>query len=89
MGRYKKQRTYMLLIIVTFLSGATWGPTVSTQIMPSASACAAAMTATAHAIHNAAKSNVIGEVIIESDDSSGLMIIAGVNQRIMASIKCS
>ena len=84
----KIQRTCMLLIIVTFLAGATWGPTVSTQIMPSAQACTTAMTATAHAIQAAAKSNVIGGAIIENDDAVGLKIIAGVNRRIVSVIKC-
>lgn len=78
----------MLLIVVTFLAGATWGPMVSTQMMPSASACTAAMTATAHAIQATAKSNIIGGAIIENDGAGELKIISGVNQRINTVITC-
>lgn len=78
----------MLLIIVTFLAGATWGPVVSTQALPSTSTCTAAMNATAHAIQAAAKSNVIGGAIIENDDAGGLKIIAGANRRIISITKC-
>ena len=79
----------MLLIVVTFLSGSTWGPVVSMQAMPNVGACMAAMTATAQAIQGSAKSNVNGQVIIENDDAGGLKIIAGVNQRVLSIIKCS
>ena len=78
----------MLLIIVTFLAGAAWGPVVSTQALPSTLTCTAAMNATARTIQAAAKSNVIGGAIIENDDAVGLKIIAGVNRRIVSVIKC-
>ena len=78
----------MLLIVVTFLSGPTWGPQVSMQAMPNAAACLAAMNVVAQTIVDTAKSNVNAEVIIQHDDVGGLKIIAGVNQRIMASLAC-
>lgn len=49
----------MLLIVVTFLAGATWGPQVSMQAMPNPAACMAAMKAVAQTIEESAKSNVI------------------------------
>lgn len=78
----------MLLIVVTFLAGATWGPQVSMQAMPNAAACTAAMNAVAQTIGATAKSNVNSEVLIQNDDTKGLKITSGVNQRIMASLAC-
>ena len=78
----------MLLIVVTFLAGATWGPQVSMQAMPNAAACTSSMIAVAQAIMDTAKSNINGEVLIQNDDAGGLKIITGVNQRIMASLAC-
>ena len=78
----------MLLIVVTFLAGTTWGPAVATQALPSAAACTTSMNSVAQTILVTAKSNVNGEVIIQHDDVGGLKIIAGVNQRIMASLAC-
>ena len=49
------QGSLMLLIVVGFLAGSTWEPVVSTQALPSASTCTAAMTATVHAIQSAKK----------------------------------
>lgn len=79
----------MILIVVTFLAGTTWGPTVTTQAMPNAGVCTAAMHATVHAIQRGAKSNTNGPVIIENDDAGGLIIIAGINRRIISIAKCS
>jgi hypothetical protein len=79
----------MLLITVTFLAGATWGPTVSTQSMPSLESCRVAMVSVAQSINEAAKSNTNGPVGIENYDDGGLKIIAGVNQRVLSIIKCS
>lgn len=81
--------TSSLLIIVTFLAGNAWGPLVTTQPFQNKEDCTTAMHAIAETILGAAKSNVNGKVIIGRDDASGLKIIAGVNQRVMASIKCN
>ena len=62
----------MLLIVVTFLEGATWGLRVSIQKLPNASACIAAMNVAAQTIENAAKSNINVEVIIQNDYTGGL-----------------
>lgn len=78
----------MLLIVVTFLAGATWGPQVSIQTMPNPAACTAAMNAVAQTIGATAKSNINGKVLIQSDGTKGLQIISGINQRIMASLAC-
>ena len=71
----------MLLIVVTFLTGATWGPQVSIQTMPNEAACTAAMNAVAKTILDTEKSNVNAEVIIQRDGAGGLKIITGVNHR--------
>ena len=78
----------MLLIVVTFMAGATWGPTVATQALSSAAACTTSMNAVAQAIKDTEKSNINGEVLIQNDGAGGLKIITGVNQRIMASLAC-
>lgn len=78
----------MLLIVVTFFAGATWGPQVLMQAMPNESACTAAMNAVAQTIETTAKSNVNTKVLIQNDGTKGLQIISGVNQRIMASLAC-
>lgn len=78
----------MLLIVVTFLSGATWGPQVSMQAIPNPATCMTVMNAVAQTILDTAKSNVNAEVIIQHDGAGGLKIITGVNQRIMASLAC-
>lgn len=62
---------------------------VSMQQLPTSEACAIVMKTAAEAIHGAAQTNVNGNVIIENDNAGGLIIIAGVNRRIMAVIKCS
>ncbi|ABM39717.1 hypothetical protein [Polaromonas naphthalenivorans] len=78
----------MLLIVVTFLAGATWGPQVSMQAMPNPVACMAAMNAVAQTIGASAKSNLNTELLIQNDGTKGLKITSGVNQRIMASLAC-
>lgn len=78
----------MLLIVVTFLAGTTWGPQISLQAMPNESACTAAMNAVAQTIETTAKSNVNTELVIQNDGIKGLKIISGVNRRIMASLTC-
>lgn len=78
----------MLLIIVTFLAGTTWGPAVATQALPGAAACTTSMNAVAQTILVTSKSNVNGEVLIENDGAGGLKIITGVNKRVMASLAC-
>ena len=54
----------MLLIVVTFLAGTTWGPTVATQALSSATACTTSMNDVAQAIKDTAKSNINAEVLI-------------------------
>ena len=48
----------VLLIVVTYLSGATWGPIVHTQLMPSALACRRAATAVIAAVDDASVGNM-------------------------------
>lgn len=78
----------MLLIVVTFVAGSTWGPLVSIQDLPNAAACTAAMNAVAQTILYTAKSNVNGEVLIQNHGTKGLKITSGINQRIMARLAC-
>ena len=52
------------MIVVTFFSGATWGPQVSMQAIPNSATC---MTAVAQTILDTVKSNVNAEVIIQYD----------------------
>ena len=75
-----------LLIVVTYLSGSAWGPQVSTQHM-TAQACVAATPGVAEAIRAATASNVNSEVRIV-EQANGLQVVAGVSQRIVASVSC-
>ena len=84
-----KLETPMLLIVVTFLAGTTWGPTVATQALSSAASCTTSMNAVAQTILVTAKSNVNGKVLIENDGAGGLQITTGISQRIIASLACN
>lgn len=75
-----------LLIVVTYMSGAAWGPQVNTEHM-TAQTCVAAMPGVAEAIRAATASNVNSEVRIVDHDG-GLRVLAGVSQRIVASVSC-
>lgn len=65
-----------VLVVITFLAGVSWGPTVSITPATGAEACGALKWEVARQIANTGRTNVAGgaSILKEGDD---LMVIAG------------
>lgn len=74
------------LIIVTFIAGAAWGPSVSLTQTPNAERCAALQTASAEAILETAKTN--GQLAVMNKTKHEIVVTAGPSRRILARLSC-
>ncbi len=79
-----------VLIVITFLAGASWGPAVSITQTTSAKACEALMRDVAQQIASAASTNLAGGASTIKVEGDGLAVMAGAQgSREMARVSCS
>lgn len=75
------------LVVITYLAGSVWGPTVQITPMPSQAACAVMQTATAEQIVKASKTNMNGGGGKLSQDNGDSVIASNMGRQI-ARISC-
>lgn len=77
-----------ILVVVTFMAGTAWGPTVTMTPASSMEACGALRWEVARQIANTARTNVTGGASV-SKDGEELMVVAGTTgTREMARLSC-
>ena len=77
-----------ILVVVTFLAGAAWGPVVTMTPVASVGACAALRDAVAQQIASAAKTNVVGGAGVSRDGDDVAVTAGGQGAREMARLSC-
>ena len=65
-----------ILVVVTFMAGTTWGPTVTMTPTSSAEACAALRWEVARQISAVARTNLQGGASVSKQDEE-LLVVAG------------
>ena len=77
-----------ILVVITFLAGAAWGPFVTMTPTAGAEACAGLRDAVARQIVNAAKTNVMGGASMAKDGDDVVVLAGGQGTREMARLSC-
>lgn len=76
------------LVVITFLTGATWGPVVTMISTAGPRECAALMHEVAHQIAKSARTNVTSVVTV-NEDGSAVTVDGGVtSKREIARVGC-
>lgn len=77
-----------ILVVVTFMAGATWGPDVTMTQVSNAKACDTLRSELAYQIASIAQKNVQGGVSV-SNNGDALKVVAGpTGGREMATLTC-
>lgn len=77
-----------ILVVVTFLAGATWGPTVTTTPISNDKACEKLKWDLAWQISNVAQTNTQGGVNVVKDGELLKVVTGGAAARQMATLIC-
>lgn len=77
-----------VLIVVSYLAGASWGPLVSLATLPSSLECLRTRASVAASIERVARSNSTAQ-ISTVEDGPDLTVIAGVGGREVARLSCA
>lgn len=78
-----------ILIVVTFLAGATWGPAVTMTPTSSADACAALSLEVTRQIAIVAKTNILGGATIIKDGEELTVVAGPQGTREIARVRCA
>ena len=77
-----------ILVVVTFVAGASWGPSVTMTPTSSAEACGLLRWQVARQIANAARTNVHGGATVSKQDEDLLVVSGAQGTREVARITC-
>ena len=77
-----------LLVVVTFMAGATWGPQVSMQEMSTSDGCIVQKARIAKQIASVAQTNTIGGGVALTEDGDTLVVVAANGTREIARLSC-